>query len=583
MKAHSHLEGTSNCTKCHDPGNKVTNKKCLECHKEIKTLISQSRGYHSDNSVKSKTCVSCHNDHHGVTFDAIRFDPKKFDHSKAGYKLEGKHASVECRECHKSANISDAKIKKRSNTYLGLSKKCLSCHKDYHQTTLGENCLSCHTMDDFKKAPKFDHKNAKFQLTGAHTTVSCVSCHAKTTKNNQPFQNFKGIKHAKCLDCHKDHHQGKFGTDCTKCHTNTSWKSIKTSGGFDHSKTNFPLMGKHASVSCNKCHKNGDFTQKLKFANCVDCHKDHHEGKMKLPEESVTDCKRCHNNLSWKSLSISGDFDHSKTDFPLLGQHSTVSCDKCHTGGDFKKQLQFTNCTDCHKDYHEGELKLPNEQQTDCKRCHSVEKKFSYSSYSLEDHDKGKFPLKGAHVATPCINCHKPTADARWTFKFKSQNCVDCHKDIHQDKIPTKYYPAQNCQSCHSVSSWSEITFDHTKTSHELVGKHKTVSCRACHFKTENGSVNQKFTGLPNDCASCHEHNHGEQFSVNGVTDCKKCHGSQIDWKSTTFDHSKTNFPLTGGHEKVACSECHKREKDAKGKTVIIYKLKSYKCIDCHY
>ena len=42
--AHADLEGMSNCTQCHDLGNKVTNAKCLECHKEIKALITRKEG-----------------------------------------------------------------------------------------------------------------------------------------------------------------------------------------------------------------------------------------------------------------------------------------------------------------------------------------------------------------------------------------------------------------------------------------------------------------------------------------------------------------------------------------------------------
>lgn len=53
-KAHAHLEGLSNCTKCHVLGEKETTSKCLECHKEIKNLINQKKGYHSSSEVSGK-------------------------------------------------------------------------------------------------------------------------------------------------------------------------------------------------------------------------------------------------------------------------------------------------------------------------------------------------------------------------------------------------------------------------------------------------------------------------------------------------------------------------------------------------
>ena len=36
---HAHLEGMSNCTKCHILGEKVSNDLCLDCHTELKTRI----------------------------------------------------------------------------------------------------------------------------------------------------------------------------------------------------------------------------------------------------------------------------------------------------------------------------------------------------------------------------------------------------------------------------------------------------------------------------------------------------------------------------------------------------------------
>ncbi len=78
--AHAKYEGMSNCTLCHDLGKKVSNTKCLDCHKEIKTLITQKKGYHSSTEVKSNDCFKCHSEHHGRKFEMVRFDEKKFKH-----------------------------------------------------------------------------------------------------------------------------------------------------------------------------------------------------------------------------------------------------------------------------------------------------------------------------------------------------------------------------------------------------------------------------------------------------------------------------------------------------------------------
>ena len=164
--SHANLEGMSNCTLCHDIGKKVSNTKCLDCHKEIKSLLNQNKGYHASSSVKNKDCFACHSEHHGRNFDMVRFDTNNFNHSLTGYELEGKHEEVDCKKCHMPDNISNRDLKKRKNTFLGMDTKCLSCHDDFHQQTLSNDCLSCHNMEGFKPVVNFDHDKADFPLKG---------------------------------------------------------------------------------------------------------------------------------------------------------------------------------------------------------------------------------------------------------------------------------------------------------------------------------------------------------------------------------------------------------------------------------
>ena len=67
-KAHADLEGIFKCTQCHILGDKVSNDKCLECHKEIKSRIDQKKGYHASREVRGKDCAVCHSEHHGRNF-----------------------------------------------------------------------------------------------------------------------------------------------------------------------------------------------------------------------------------------------------------------------------------------------------------------------------------------------------------------------------------------------------------------------------------------------------------------------------------------------------------------------------------
>lgn len=497
---HSHLEGISNCTKCHELGDKVTNAKCLACHTELKTRVDQNLGYHASSAIKGKTCISCHSDHHGVNFQIVRFDREKFNHTLAGYQLTGAHAQKKCADCHQSKFISDPKIRAKKSTFLGLSKNCVPCHTDYHQKTLSQTCSDCHGDDAFKPAAKFSHANAAFKLNGSHANVPCTGCHKVTTKNGVKFQEFSGILFKSCVNCHTDVHQNKFGSNCSQCHSEVSFHNIKGISNFDHSKTRFKLVDKHAAVSCKSCHK-----------------------------VNLTD------------------------------------------------PVKHDLCTDCHSDYHKGQFVASGKIQ-DCALCHST-KGFAGSSFTVERHNAGQFSLQGAHLATPCSDCHK--TEGAWNFRNIGTRCVDCHDDIHAPSLSPQYYPGKDCRSCHSESSWNTITFDHLKTSFPLTGAHALQTCRTCHFPTDKaGRTEQRFSGLSDNCTNCHQDIHNRQFDNNGVTNCLRCHAPDR-WKITNFDHNKTAFKLDGKHQNVPCAKCHKPV-STQQKIYVLYKIRETKCENCH-
>lgn len=500
-QVHAHLEGMSNCTKCHLLGEKVSDEKCLDCHTEIKVRIDNNKGYHVSSEVKGNSCVNCHNDHHGRNFEIIRLDKSKFDHSLTGYGLTGAHKKKACDDCHKKQFIQDENIRKKSYTFLGLGTSCISCHEDYHQGTLASQCNNCHGNEKFLPASLFNHQKAAFQLVGKHEQVDCAKCHKKTTLNGKLFQQFKNIAFKNCTDCHEDIHKGKFGNDCRQCHTEQSFLTIKDQNRFDHNQTGYKLEGKHVNLDCKKCHKE----------------------------------------------KYSAPLPHKK-------------------------------CTDCHKDFHKGQFMQQGEMR-DCAECHTVEG-FAPSNFTINQHKQSAFPLEGAHLATPCFECHKKTG--QWSFRNIGSKCIDCHNDIHDSKINPKYYPEKACKNCHSINSWDQIRFNHSVTGYDLLGKHKNQGCRDCHFRNaENNQKDQSFTGLGKSCVNCHKDNHFAQFEIDGKTDCERCHDFE-NWKAAKFNHNTAAFKLDGAHEKVACNKCHKQIK-VDDKVFVQYKFEDFRCETCHH
>jgi hypothetical protein len=576
--AHADLEGISNCTQCHELGNQVLSSKCLDCHQEIQDLQTQNRGYHADYEVTSRECFDCHSDHHGRNFDMLHFEEDEFDHDLTGYVLEDTHLAIDCKECHKADYIQDADLRERVDTYLGLEQECLSCHADFHQETLSSDCIECHNFDQFRPAPGFDHNNSQFALLGKHMEVDCIECHENTSRNGEEFQVFTGLEFADCVSCHDDAHEGHLSAQCSTCHTEESFTNRDELRNFNHSTTEFKLKGSHTSVNCFDCHdqrSNPAFIFQdllsVQESNCVTCHEDVHEDKF------GENCAQCHQETSFTDLKTMDFFNHSRTDFELVGKHVDVECISCHSGS-YIEPIDFSACKNCHEDYHEGDF-TTSENYTDCNDCHTLMEGFEYTLFTLEQHDESSFPLEGAHIATPCFECH--VSEDRWEFRDMGQTCVECHEDIHQGYISEEYYVNQECNLCHTSDAWSMVTFDHKETGWELEGAHKTTECRDCHFVSSNESTTftQVFNTLEVTCTTCHENVHDRQFEINGTTECIRCHESE-SWFPSKFDHNESNFPLDGKHEELECSACHKPLTNQE--EVINYKIKKFKCIDCH-
>ncbi|MGB0429807.1 MAG: cytochrome C [Bacteroidia bacterium] len=505
--AHEHLEGLSNCTKCHDLGNQVSDNKCLDCHTEINTLIENERGYHSSKEAIAKTCVDCHSEHHGRAFDALRLNEETFDHDLTGYELKGEHDEIDCRKCHVPDNIHDTELKKREGTYLGMEQECLSCHNDFHQGTLDNDCIQCHGFEKFRPAEFFDHNDAEFALKGAHKEVDCIECHKETTRNGKEFQEFVGLEFEKCTDCHNDEHNGKFGNDCLKCHNINSWKNADLGDDFNHNLTDYPLVGLHKNVDCKECHKTSSYTDPINFTNCKTCHSDYHEKEF-TSRDPRADCKSCHSVEKPFTYTLYGLEEHTKSEFALEGAHIATPCFACHLPDESSK-WKFRNigntCVDCHDNIHEDEIAEKYLPENDCKACHGAE---SWANVSFE-HDKTDWPLEGSHIKVSCRACHfdDNEVDNSFTQLFESldSKCISCHNNEHGNQFDDK--GVNNCTHCHSMSeSWNIDGFDHDSTLFPLEGKHRKVDCNECHKNKafDDGIIRREYKIKKFECIDCH-------------------------------------------------------------------------------
>ena len=583
-KPHADLEGADKCEKCHEQGRRVSAVRCLACHKPVAERIAKKKGVHRD---VTDDCVACHVEHAGRDAELRPFDTRTFDHrAETGFPLDGRHAALKCNQCHKT------------RSYLGASPACGSCHKDPHNGRLGTDCARCHpTSVSFKEMFRsFDHAKTAFALEGAHRNVTCAKCHVQGR--------YRGIRYGSCADCHKNPHQSKVGSDCRSCHTPASWKVAEfdhartgaplvgrhrnvacakchvrpatqvhlrmqpcapchkdphrgafkqdcaachneqgfRGAAFDHTKTKFPLQGKHRTAACTACHKRaGDF--RGLSPQCGSCHKDPHNAQL------GTACEQCHTAESFRVAR----YEHPRFPEFFGGRHAALKCDQCHRGPVQTRVYRnlSTECVTCHRDVHNGQLPK-------CADCHTIDAaKFAPTRF---DHTKTVFPLTGKHAAVPCAQCH-PKGTSGAVYRGTATACAACHKDPHQGQLDSA------CERCHTTDTFRVERYTHRNPGTFFRGKHATAPCSACH-KRVGGAI--RFTGL-GECVSCHEDPHAGRFGAV----CGNCHAVDASWSNASRAFHKAGlFPLEGRHLVTPCGDCH-----VDG----ILKGTPTRCYDCHW
>jgi hypothetical protein len=504
--------GKVDCQKCHTPANISSGERSLIENKDLTKsymgLSEKCASCHEDyhKGQLGKECASCHNTNDWKA-------AKEFDHAKTRYPLTGLHMQVACEKCHKPdipggpARFKDMKF-----------ASCASCHIDPHHGEFKEACEHCHTTAGWKRVSSqfvFDHSQTKFPLLGEHASVPCVSCHA-----GGDFK--KTIAFAQCADCHKpDPHSGQFVKrpqkgECAECHTVEGWKP-SLFGVKEHATSQYPLVGMHIAVACAKCHTPAgkDTIYKVKFAACLDCHKDAHDGQFAgTPFENR--CEQCHTVADFHR-SIYSIQEHQKSRFALTGSHTAVACADCHKvglGGRRDKTLPFQfadrSCTACHSDPHRGEFKARTDRRRPdgtvfgCEACHSTR---SWTDVNGFDHSKTSFALRGVHRTVACGSCHViPAGQSHIQFKGTSAACEACHKDPHAGQFLNRLGKTP-CADCHTEQRWKPSTFDHDKRAQfALEGGHAGVACEKCHtlVKLIAGAPVTFYKPTPLKCAACH-------------------------------------------------------------------------------
>jgi nitrate/TMAO reductase-like tetraheme cytochrome c subunit len=269
---------------------------------------------------------------------------------------------------------------------------------------------------------------------------------------------------------------------------------------FDHDKTNFKLIGKHALLACKQCHKTS-LTAPIKHDHCTSCHADYHNKEFAKNGISP-DCNQCHTNDGF-TPSLYTVEKHNLTKFRLEGAHQATPCMACH-----QKQGKWTfgnmgiNCIDCHRNIHKGFIPDRFMGNNNCTACHNVT---GWKNVTF-DHTKTHFKLEGAHAKVLCSDCHfKKNEKGIKTQQFKGllADCASCHKNNHMGQFDVN--GKTECTRCHNTENWEKTKYDHNTSRFKLEGAHKQVSCKECHKEvTDDKGKYIQYTFKSIECAVCH-------------------------------------------------------------------------------
>jgi len=250
------------------------------------------------------------------------------------------------------------------------------------------------------------------------------------------------------------------------------------------------------------------------------------------PPGNVIACSDCHESQRKRT-------DVSKPDLKGAFHRLCMNCHRAWGGS--------TDCIVCHQlKGKEVLLKIDTKKLT-AKRIHPEVKapvKITFTTSSTSGklvtfyHDEHintfKFECGDCHKNDNCVKCHsknKVVPAIKKSLKEVHKKCSNCHNTDSKS----------NCSSCHSDKE--KGPFNHfAATGFDISKFHSKLTCNRCH--TTKG----KFTGLKNECSSCH-----------GI------------WSWDNFKHSVTGLVLDETHGELECNNCHKEPNYSKPT-----------CKDCH-
>ena len=348
-------------------------------------------------------------------------------------------------------------------------------------------------------------------------TTQCTACHAISA----------GKATFKCLDCHREiatrlaagrglhaSYLGKTDSSqgCVKCHSEHNGEDFTlvrwtpTPAAFNHTKTGYPLEGKHVGLDCKRCHT-------AERVNATE------------PRSiQVKDANRTYLGLS-SQCAIATATSTRDVSGPIASRVTTSRAGE----DDFVSVRSLQDEVPTHRRAHR--CRLPEVPYSRCRRqatlCRSSLRSLRLPATQIHTRAASRIPVSRAIAPAAGKRFHSANVSARFDIRkhntrclestgrlvarnatqaailrsqLRSRTCADCHKPSpHGDQF-VKRADGGRCESCHNVNGFKPSTFGLKGARdyfYPLVGKHANVGAEGATFRRQRHAFQDQVCPMP--------------------------------------------------------------------------------------
>jgi hypothetical protein len=563
-----HMPNPANqaCAVCHTaaPGDYVTLASVAVLHTGISGNCGQCHGaftqlafYNNNDNPKDNVLTPAHipyltgsdcSNCHAANFAVGGFGPTGMSAAKHAF------VPTTCDTCHEAGlnfymGASTPALQGRPLDHMApngtpqqQTGDCSGCHEttDWNSTALpaghmpnpgGQQCTVCHTA-----APGNYATLASNAVLHTGITTGCAQCHG----GSAPLTFYNNNDNPKSGVLTPPHIPAFSGTDCSNCHTSTTY-AAGSFGPMNMTQATHSALG---STGCANCHEAGlSFFMGAASPGLQGRPADHTQGQQVAPN----DCSLCHTTANWSTTVLpSGHMPNPASQtcntchtaapanyaalasVAVLHTGITGACGQCHGNG---SQLSFYNNNDNPKDNVLTPAHIPYLAGTDCGSCHA--QNYAAGGFGPMNMTQGTH----AFVVSTCATCHEaglsfymgaasPALQGRPADHTQGQqvapnDCSLCHTTANWNStvMPAGHMPNpanQACSVCHTAAPTNYTTLAANAVLHTGI---TSSECAQCHGGTTPLTWYNNFT--PKDAVLAPSH-----IPFLSGTSCGSCHSS---------------------------------------------------------